>query len=519
MDRICYNCMWEKRSENLPCEHCGFDNASYQVPEGHLRPMTMLAGKYLIGRSIGSGGFGITYIAQDTHLRMTVAVKELFPREIARRTQSNQHVEVSEADQGVFNACQDQFLQEARVLAMFHEKDDEGIVAVRDHFCELGTAYLVMEYLQGVTLRERVVRQGKMPRPQIRSLLLPVMRTLIKIHQFGIVHQDVSPENIMLLDDGRVKLLDFGGFGLSCGKGQSRIGSVKDGYAAPEQYEIGGNCGPWTDVYGMAATIRFCLTGRPPGEAWKGETSGRHFPGLNYSGMEKILNKGMAENIRDRYSSMEEFELAIRKSTGMPGPGAIGAGLMLAFAMFFLILTPGKISGQQGEEADGEMPETQTEAAYTYALGDLITVREGVYHISLADKAGVNWALSRQDQGIILWPQVWDDYACFYISEDEGHPGEYRIFPLAGEGLCLEQKEEGEIAAGSTGEERGSAQHFRFRYVTDDCCLIQCADETVIGYTAASEEELQGVSLHAAAYDAFPTPEQVQWQLLLVTGV
>ena len=207
--KICYNCMKEKEQVGGYCPHCGFKNEDYKYPSNYLRPLTPLNGKYLLGRALGAGGFGITYVALDLHLQVVVAIKELYLKKISIREESRT-ISVNSKDKTLFEDNKKRFLQEARVLAMFNEKDNEGVVMVKDHFEENNTAYIVMEYLDGLTLKE-LVKKKKLSFEQVRNLFEPVCHALTKIHQFGVVHLDVSPDNIMIMDNNRAKLLDFGG--------------------------------------------------------------------------------------------------------------------------------------------------------------------------------------------------------------------------------------------------------------------------------------------------------------------
>ena len=261
--RICYNCMKSTTNVQGYCSSCGFLNFEYSYTEDQIPPLTLLNGKYIIGRNLATGGFGNTYIALDTHLNTKVAIKELFLTNICHRDADN-GITVSSSGQTFYQINKKRFAEEARVLAMFNEFENEGIVLVKDYFEENNTSYIVMEYLSGETLKTRVERRT-MTMEAVRSLFEPICHALTKIHQFNIVHLDVSPENIMVLNDGRAKLLDFGTAKQIGYKRDSDIITFKRGYASPEQYSETGRIGQWSDVYGLAATIYYCITGvRPP---------------------------------------------------------------------------------------------------------------------------------------------------------------------------------------------------------------------------------------------------------------
>ena len=260
-NRICYNCMKEKDRADGICPHCGFDNSRYRWQENELPPLTPLNGKYLVGRALGAGGFGITYIALDLNLQVTVAIKELYLSRISVRERDT-NISVSSRDRECFEDNKKRFLQEARVLAMFNEGDNEGIVNVKEYFEENNTAYIVMEYLDGTTLRNKV-KQQTFTFEETKKIMEPICHALTKIHQFGVVHLDVSPDNIMMLNDGSAKLLDFGGARSLYTDDDADFICYKVGYAPPEQYS-GHEQGPWTDIYALCAVMYHGITGQRP---------------------------------------------------------------------------------------------------------------------------------------------------------------------------------------------------------------------------------------------------------------
>ena len=202
---------------------------------------TLMNGRYRLEERIGQGGFGTTWRATDELLDMPVAVKVF-----------------SDPDGG----NRDRYLREARGLARF--SGEQGIVAVRDYFEQDGSFYLVMEYLEGEDLSSYLERNGAMSLAEALALFDPVMETLEHLHAEGVIHRDISPDNLRMLPDGRVKLIDFGS-ALSVSTAAERgTVTVKPGYAPPEQYGDAQTQGPWTDVYALAATMYHCITGRKP---------------------------------------------------------------------------------------------------------------------------------------------------------------------------------------------------------------------------------------------------------------
>lgn len=308
--KICYNCMKEKPIADGYCPYCGFNNAEYRYPPNQLSPGTPLNGKYILGRALGTGGFGITYLALDVHLQMVVAIKELFLKNISIRN-ANNTISVSAGNRKTFEINKQRFLKEARILAVFNEQDNEGVVVVRDHFEENNTAYIVMEYLHGMTLKN-LVSKSKLSFEETRRLMDPICRSLMKIHQLGVVHLDVSPDNIMILNDNRAKLLDFGGARI-IGVDPGDFVTFKRGYAPPEQYSENGNIGPWTDVFATAATMYYCMTKVKPPDSIDRESGIAKLVKPSRYGVkiprkiQNVLLKALELNPGMRYQTMDEF--------------------------------------------------------------------------------------------------------------------------------------------------------------------------------------------------------------------
>ena len=335
--KICPNCMKQRSGTAGPCEFCGYDPSVRGQAEDTLEPGSLLAGRYLTGRVLGRGGFGITYLGMDLQLQVRVAVKELFLRSVTLRERESGQVLAAGGKESLFASCRGRFLREARVLAMLDEKDAEGIVTVRDYFEENGTAYIVMEYIEGMTLREKIGREGRMDYREMMACIRPFCHAVIKIHSFNVVHKDISPENIMITPEGRVRLLDFG---VACGPDPDPEGvpvSYKQGFAAPEQYSRGGSIRPSTDVYAAAAVVYYCLTGHRPVPAPDRQMGqplrpvrewGSHIP----KGAERAINKAMSLRQADRFQTMEDFLGELEKyEGGRPG-------FLLSAALLSLIL-------------------------------------------------------------------------------------------------------------------------------------------------------------------------------------
>lgn len=321
MKKYCMRCMRSIDKGNI-CSHCGEIQPQRKLPH-LLIPGTILKERYLIGNSLGQGGFGITYIGCDLLLNMRVAIKEYFPNGYANRNVfSSAEVTVSNPQQAEFiETGKDKFLREARVLAEFH--DEEGIVDVRDYFKENNTAYIVMEYLDGITLLQCLKRKLIAP-DLILEMIAPVMNSLEKIHEKQVIHRDISPDNIMMMRSGKLKLMDFGAARQVDFNDQKSMSVVlKTGFAPVEQYRPRGELGPWTDVYALCATLYMCMTGEHPDNALERVFADTiKWPtdmGIPMSReMEAVLKKGMAVSWKDRYQSIAELRTAFESAAKEP---------------------------------------------------------------------------------------------------------------------------------------------------------------------------------------------------------
>lgn len=266
--QTCYNCFKEKPANEETCSHCGYTNSGeidehYYLPQG-----TILHDRYTIGRILGHGGFGITYVGHDNKLDILVAIKEYLPTDVASRAIGETTVTTfsgekkEQYDYGLVR-----FLDEAKTLARYNQHP--CIVSTTDYFESNNTAYLVMEYLDGISLNEYLKRKGgKITWHTTYEIMMPVIDALREVHKSGMIHRDVSPDNIYITKTGQVKLLDFGAARFAFSEKSKSLSVVlKPGYAPPEQYSTKGKQGPWTDVYAVAATMYRMLTGSTPPEA------------------------------------------------------------------------------------------------------------------------------------------------------------------------------------------------------------------------------------------------------------
>ena len=260
----CMGCMEQYSDEIRMCPHCGYEEGTPPEESFHLAPGTILGSRYTIGRVLGFGGFGITYIGFDSLLEKKVAVKEYLPSEFATRMLAQTKVSVYAGEKTEqFGLGMDRFVEEARKLAKFN--DTSGIVNVYDCILENDTAYIIMELLEGESLRSYLERTGKLSVEEAEKILLPVLKSLRKVHETGLLHRDIAPDNIFLTTDGRVKLLDFGAARYASATHSRSLSVIyKPGYAPEEQYQSRGEQGPWTDVYALAATMYKMITGVTP---------------------------------------------------------------------------------------------------------------------------------------------------------------------------------------------------------------------------------------------------------------
>ena len=310
--KYCSKCMNPIEETDVECPFCG-SVINAEIPSHHLAPGTILNNKFLVGAALGEGGFGITYIGRDTKLDMKVAIKEYYPNGYVNRSNTiSPAVNISPSGERkeFFDTGRERFLREAQILAKF--SGSTGIVDVRDFFEENNTAYIVMEYLDGQTLKDYLKDKGTLTPEQTIRLLMPVMESLKKIHTQGLIHRDISPDNIMLVD-GHVKLLDFGAArNVSAAANKSLSVTLKPGYAPEEQYRSKGDQGPWTDVYALCATMYKCITGITPDDStqrvFSDELKTPSALGINIDPViEEALLKGLNVMQKDRYQNIDEL--------------------------------------------------------------------------------------------------------------------------------------------------------------------------------------------------------------------
>lgn len=310
----CINCFVPSRGRRR-CPVCGFDTDSYIERLTSLKPLTSLNNnRYLVGKVIGQGGFGITYVAWDQQSQSRCAIKEYFPSKYADRQEGTSQVvpnTLEDAKRIFRNGCKT-YIDEYNRIQKFVR--NPLIVNVLDHFNENGTAYIVMEYIEGKTLQVIQKEQGRVAPAVAMDMFLQLGSALSDVHKHDIMHRDLKPANIILTNDGEYKLIDFGSArdyiaGEEMHKGFSVY--VTPGFSPPEQYERIGKQGPWTDVYSLCATFYYLVSGKKPEDARKASQLDERIPTLTELNCDvpreisDIIQKGMELDYRQRYQSFE----------------------------------------------------------------------------------------------------------------------------------------------------------------------------------------------------------------------
>lgn len=332
----CFWCMTRLPSPDAKCPACGQDNHTRRNGDDQL-PFSQLAGKYIVGHALGRGGFGITYVGLNNQLGKRVAIKEYYPEGLAVRADDHIHIAPAQPEYaGQLQEGMDKALKEARTIASIQSVPH--VVRIYDCFGRNNTVYIVMEFIEGETLAERVARKGKMGWREAWSLMRPVGEALDTLHRQGLIHRDISPDNIMISrEDGNSILLDFGAASSRIGAGEKRDKLLKDGYAAPEQYREEASIDGRADQYAWAATFLYVLSGKRPGNALQRQYGGEgdFWKGIGKSLEENQLQafqKAMAVGQEERFGTMRELISALettdakeerkpekRKSRNSPG--------------------------------------------------------------------------------------------------------------------------------------------------------------------------------------------------------
>ncbi|MEE0419092.1 MAG: serine/threonine-protein kinase [Lachnospiraceae bacterium] len=317
-NKLCMNC-FKWKGEYEVCPYCGYVEGTPPAQAYDLIPGTILENRYIIGTCIGFGGFGIIYLAYDMVLGIKVAVKEFYPAGLVNRAPGEAKVGVLSGDKETeFSLQLKCFLDEARNMAIFSK--DKDIVNVYHFFQANGTAYIIMEYMEGTVLKKYLAENGKMDVETAVSYMLPLLDALEKIHSQGIIHRDISPDNIFLIGEGDIKIFDFGAAKFPKGPDKMSPVVIKAGYAPPEQYRSTYQPGAFMDIYAAGAVFYEMITGIRPEEGTDRSVQDElKLPsqlGISIDkNLEKILMKALAVKPELRFQTAREFRDCIEENT------------------------------------------------------------------------------------------------------------------------------------------------------------------------------------------------------------
>lgn len=273
---------------------------------------SLLRGRYLVGRTLGVGGFGITYLAYDLATSTKVAIKEFFPKGYTTRKPLSSSVTVTQPNYRIaFNHWLNAFVQEAQMLTSI--KHLHGVVKLLDFFQANSTAYIVMDFLEGISLRKYLNgKGGRIALKDCLNIIRPVMESLVILHQYGVIHKDISPENIQIVQNKFIKLIDFGAASIYTQNIVKPFIVLKKGYSPIELYASNMPQGPYSDIYEVGATIYNALTGIVPQEAVSRMQKDLLYPPSRLGVkiplvQENSLMKALAVDPRNRYDNIGEF--------------------------------------------------------------------------------------------------------------------------------------------------------------------------------------------------------------------
>ncbi|WP_418967178.1 serine/threonine protein kinase [Butyribacter intestini] len=314
-NELCMNCFSVKGPYEV-CRYCGYVEGTPPEQPHYLRPGTVLKGHFIVGTAIGVGGFGITYKCYDATLGVIVAIKEFFPVGLVNRSPGEMKVGLlsGEKEKQYKNQIK-RFLMEAQSIAQFGKAND--IVNVFDYFEENNTAYIVMEYIDGVLLKDYLEKQGALSPDIAMTIIEPVVEALKKIHASGIIHRDISPDNIFIAGEDSVKVFDFGAAILNDESGVKEGEKViKVGYSAPEQYRDSAGQGYFTDIYSIGAILYQMITGQKPIEStereYKDELKSPLELGFDIEpNLDRAIMEALAVQPALRFQGIQQFDDAI----------------------------------------------------------------------------------------------------------------------------------------------------------------------------------------------------------------
>ncbi len=320
---LCEHCFAEISGKSGKCPFCSYpkNNEKYptSLPEG-----TILAGRYVVGRVLGKGGFGVTYLCYDSKDKTRVAIKEYLPDSLTHRNTGETQVSTYGGEsEEYFKTGAQKFYDEAKLVSRFN--GNPNIISVYEFFYENNTTYFVMEYLDGIDLKHYIKEKGgKISEAEVIYIALKITEALMIVHSTDVLHRDISPDNIFLCNDGKVKLIDFGAARQVVGEASKSLSVIlKQGFAPLEQYQKRGKQGPWTDIYALGASLYYALTGEILDDAMSRITDDNvSFEGISPD-FAQILEKMLAVRKEDRYQNT--FELKAELSSLAIAPKAFEA--------------------------------------------------------------------------------------------------------------------------------------------------------------------------------------------------
>ena len=341
-DSLCMGCMTDTNAAAV-CPFCAY---AYDAPAEsfvQLAPRTIANRKYVLGKVLGQGGFGITYLAYDLETSQKLAIKEYFPSIISTRSHDRLTVTpISSKSSKDLEYGLQKFYEEGQALLRF--KDHPNVVTMVEFFYANGTGYIVMHYIKGQTFKEHLLNAGgRISFAEALQTLTLVMRALEDLHAANILHRDVSPDNIYLEEGGGVRILDFGATRYAMGEHSRSLSVVlKPGYAPEEQYRSRGKQGPWTDIYALGATFYRAITGQVPPESMDRQqlddlaapsSLGVDIPPKS----ESALLKALAVKAENRFQTIAEFREGITPEKVSPATST--ASKLIVLPIFAVLAT------------------------------------------------------------------------------------------------------------------------------------------------------------------------------------
>ena len=324
-DNLCMSCMKDIGTEKQ-CPYCGFHADSKQI-EPYLPIRTVLGNRYLVGKLLEYNGDGATYMGLDLSTREPVNIREFFPEGIALRDPKTLGVYVAQGNENVFDECLQSFTEMWRKLMRLSGLS--ALIKVKDTLEGNGTCYAITENIDGITLREYLLRNnvGYISWEKARPLLMPVLSTLGTLHASGIIHRGISPSTLIVASDGKIRITGFSISQVRSARSELKC-QLYNGYAAFEQYGFEGRQGTWTDIYGFGAVLYRTLIGTDPIDATERVTNDRLMvPGKFAEQLPAYVINGLVNALQilpeDRTRTVEELRAELSASPS----AAAGSGM------------------------------------------------------------------------------------------------------------------------------------------------------------------------------------------------